>query len=190
MDIIFFNFILKYSKIKLKLLKLLIIIMVSIYEEELVSDDDDEKYTKEDLNDDEFDDDLLSDDLENDLDDEEKKEEVSDDDLTDDDDDDLSDDDEETLNFKNGEMLLREKKITIPILTKYERTKILSFRSQQITENSPVLIDLEKMTLPLTPYNIALEELKQQKIPFKIKRKLPDNTYEVWKITEFKKIFL
>lgn len=99
------------------------------------------------------------------------------------------DSDEEEIDFNEDKEVLRKKKITIPILTKYERTKILCLRSQQIMENSPVLININDMKLPLTPYNIAREELKQKRIPFKVKRNLPDNTYEIWKITEFKKIF-
>lgn len=83
---------------------------------------------------------------------------------------------------------LRKKKITIPVLTNYERTKMLSIRSQQIMNNSPILVDINDVE-EKTPYYIALEELKQKKIPFKIKRPLPDNTYEIWHISEFKKIF-
>lgn len=120
-----------------------------------------------------------------------------DDDLLADDDDDRDEEDVETEDIEeeyeditNTEFRLRRKNISFPILTTYERTNILGTRAQQIMHNSPILIDIN--TLPedkRTPYYIALEELKNLKVPFKVKRKFPDNTYELWNIKDFKRIF-
>jgi len=38
-----------------------------------------------------------------------------------------------------------------------------------------------------TPTEIAELELKHNMIPFKIKRPLPNNTYEIWKLSELEK---
>lgn len=114
---------------------------------------------------------------------EEEEEEGEDEDLEDDIIIDTEDDDEDS------KIKQRKKKITLPIMTKYEITKVLAMRSQQIMNNSPVLVDVSDIT-PLTPYNIALKELKERKIPFKIKRPLMDNTYEIWSIKDFKRIFI
>lgn len=107
-------------------------------------------------------------------------------------DDEDDDDDDSSFSYeednKEIKSFRKKKKITIPVLTKYEKTSILSIRSQQIMDNSPILIDISNIK-NLTPYNIALEELKQKKIPFKIKRTLPDKTYEIWHIKDFKYIF-
>jgi len=86
---------------------------------------------------------------------------------------------------KNIPRKQRRTKITVPKLSVYEKTKILAYRAQQIMNNAVPCVDVTKMTTPLTPYNIAIEELKQKVIPFKVVRELPDNTFEVWSITDF-----
>ena len=125
-----------------------------------------------------------------DFDDEEK---YIDDEISTVDDDGKNSDDEEDFDddIEEGEkdtLSLRKKRITLPILTKYERSKILSIRSQQIMDGSAVFVDCSKMEKP-TPYSIALEELKQKKTPFKVRRKMLDGTYEIWSITDFFYIF-
>ncbi|CAE7553516.1 rpb6 [Symbiodinium necroappetens] len=70
---------------------------------------------------------------------------------------------------------------TTPYLTKYERARILGARALQISMNAPVMVTLEGETDPLL---IAEKELLQRVIPFVIRRFLPDNTYEDWKVSE------
>jgi DNA-directed RNA polymerase I, II, and III subunit RPABC2 len=72
-------------------------------------------------------------------------------------------------------------RVTAPVLTKYERARILGTRALQISMNAPVNVPLEGETDPLT---IALKELRQRKIPIIVRRILPDNTYEDWAIVE------
>jgi DNA-directed RNA polymerase subunit K/omega len=74
-------------------------------------------------------------------------------------------------------------KITDPCLTKYEKTKVLAERTQQIEDGSILYIPLtDKLT---TAYSIALEEFKQKKIPFIICRPLPNSSgFEYWKLNE------
>lgn len=153
-------------------------IMDNIKEEEFY-DSDDEKYLNDEDVDDEdaygLDDEIISD---TEL---EEKEEIEEDE---------EEDEEEIVIDKVIEKKKtkeRKIKITIPILTIYERTQLISFRAQQIMNNSPVLVDVSKISNP-TPLTIAEEELKQKVIPFKFKRNLPDNTYEIWDITEFKRL--
>ena len=74
-------------------------------------------------------------------------------------------------------------RVTFPILTKYEKNFILGFRTKQIANGSVILIDINKLK-EKTPYNIAIEELNSGLIPFKVKRHLPNGTYEVWDINE------
>mmetsp|Transcript_24506 Transcript_24506/g.37225 ORF Transcript_24506/g.37225 Transcript_24506/m.37225 type:complete len:122 (-) Transcript_24506:125-490(-) len=70
---------------------------------------------------------------------------------------------------------------TTPYLTKYERARIIGSRALQISMNAPVMVELEGETDPLL---IAEKELNQKKIPFVIRRFLPDGTYEDWKVSE------
>lgn len=85
---------------------------------------------------------------------------------------------------QNADSNFNKIKKTIPILTKYEKTFVIGFRTQQILNGSNILIDINTLKKK-DPYYIAVEELRLRRIPFKIKRKLPDNTYEIWDITDF-----
>ncbi len=55
-------------------------------------------------------------------------------------------------------------------------------RALQISKNAPVLVDLGKEDMD--PILIAEKELAERKIPFLIRRYLPDGSYEDWKINE------
>ncbi|MES1904208.1 MAG: DNA-directed RNA polymerases I II and III subunit RPABC2, partial [Paramarteilia canceri] len=64
----------------------------------------------------------------------------------------------------------KEDRKTTQFLTKYEKARILGIRALQISQCSPVMVEIENETDPL---QIALKELQQQKIPFIIRRYLP-----------------
>ena len=74
-------------------------------------------------------------------------------------------------------------RLTFNYLTVYEKILLLGVRTQQIANRSAILIDTSKLT-KITPYEIAKEELRRKKIPFKIKRSLPNGTFEIWDISE------
>ena len=98
---------------------------------------------------------------------------------------------ENTLKFnkkKQKEVIIHNKnRITRPILTKYEKTLILGTRAQQISGGSPILIDNVFLNNDTnTPLNIARIELKNNVLPFIIRRPLPNGTYEDWQLTELK----
>jgi DNA-directed RNA polymerase subunit K/omega len=71
---------------------------------------------------------------------------------------------------------------TTPVLTKYEKTRILGQRSNQIINGSKPMIQNPE-DYHNNPYDIALQELKQKKIPFIIKRPY-GNTFEYWKLED------
>ena len=71
---------------------------------------------------------------------------------------------------------------TTSILTKYERARILGQRAKQIDEGASPMVDVSSETLD--GYIIALEELKQKKIPFIISRPLQNGGAEYWKIRD------
>ncbi|KAK7107915.1 DNA-directed RNA polymerases I, II, and III subunit RPABC2-like [Littorina saxatilis] len=73
------------------------------------------------------------------------------------------------------------KRITTKYMTKYERARVLGTRALQIAMCAPVMVELEGETDPL---QIAMKELKARKIPFIIRRYLPDGSYEDWALDE------
>ena len=73
--------------------------------------------------------------------------------------------------------------ITSNYLNKYEKTKVISERVQQLANNSkPLISNPDNYN---TIYDIAFEELKQKKIPFIIKRPI-NKTYEYWKLEDLR----
>jgi DNA-directed RNA polymerase I, II, and III subunit RPABC2 len=80
---------------------------------------------------------------------------------------------------KDG-VIIDEMHKTIPLLTKYEKTKILGMRVKQLNNGAqPYIVTNEKL---IDSYVIALIELEQKKIPFIIQRPLPNNNFEYWKL--------
>ena len=74
---------------------------------------------------------------------------------------------------------------TRPLMTKFERAKILSIRAQQIEAGMPVLISPDKIPLNMVDtYEIAKLELKEKKTPIIICRNIGDVT-EYWKVDDF-----
>lgn len=72
-------------------------------------------------------------------------------------------------------------KITTRYMTKYERARILGTRALQISMNAPVMVEVGGATDPL---EIAIMELREKKIPFTVRRYLPDGSYEDWSVQE------
>ena len=68
---------------------------------------------------------------------------------------------------------------TPPYLTKYEKTKILAERSQQLTNGAMRFVEGDFTNT----YDIALKELQERKLPFILKRPY-GNTFEYWKIKD------
>lgn len=73
-------------------------------------------------------------------------------------------------------------RIATPFMTKYERARILGTRAMQISKNAPVFVELEPHETD--PLLIAEKELREKKIPFIIRRYLPDGSYEDWPISD------
>ena len=80
----------------------------------------------------------------------------------------------------------KEKKNTSFNITKYERAKILGVRAEQLNNNAVANVDVPKHITDVR--KIAELELYQKKIPFMIRRRLPDGTYEHWRLSDFKNL--
>jgi DNA-directed RNA polymerases I, II, and III subunit RPABC2 len=91
---------------------------------------------------------------------------------------------EEDFLVENQSEALEEEAVTrftSPILTKFERAKILGVRAQQISMSAPIMVEYGDET---DSVEIARKELKEKKIPLIVLRRLPDNTYEKWAVRD------
>jgi DNA-directed RNA polymerase I, II, and III subunit RPABC2 len=71
---------------------------------------------------------------------------------------------------------------TYPFLTNYERTKCISFRASQISHGAkPYILVPEGVS---DAYEIAKLELDAKRLPYIIKRPLPDGSFEVWRLSD------
>ena len=71
---------------------------------------------------------------------------------------------------------------TIPILTKYEKTKIIGIRLKQLNNGAKPYVTVSDTILD---NNIIVNmELIQKVLPFIVSRPLPNNTYEYWKLKD------
>ncbi len=89
-----------------------------------------------------------------------------------------------TLINDKAEYVSKENRVSSNRLTKYEMVRILGERIKQLTMGAKPLI---KNFKGLSYDKIAEEELIYNMIPFKIKRPLPNNMFEIWTLDELYK---
>lgn len=132
---------------------------------------------------------------------------IDDDDLSSDDDDemikleDFVDNDilfkfhPEIKNINNAEMeslvkikrnsddrIIDKEHTTLPIMTRYEKAKILGIRSTQLNSGAEPFIDIPSNIID--GITIARMELEKKAIPFIIRRNLPNGKSEYWNIED------
>lgn len=115
------------------------------------------------------------------------------DDLIVDIDEDLEDNDEIEEEYIEDIILIEkrkkvEKNITLPVMTKYEKSVLISQRIRQLDANYKTTIPEIVRELGLTKsFDIAMKEFDLGKLPpYIIKRKFKDGRYEEWKHEDFK----
>jgi len=69
-----------------------------------------------------------------------------------------------------------------PFLTIFEKTKILGFRANQLSQGARPYIDVPEYVT--TALEIAHLELEQRRLPFILKRPMPDGTFEYWRLSD------
>ena len=82
------------------------------------------------------------------------------------------------LPHKKVEITSKDGQIVIgpPMLTRFEKARIMGARTLQLSLGAPVFIEIPKNAT--TSLEIAMEELKQRMIPIVIKRTLPNGDYQ------------
>lgn len=74
---------------------------------------------------------------------------------------------------------------TTPIMTKYEKTRILGQRCRQLENGAVTLVDLSQYEDEvLEDLFIAKLEMEQRVLPFIVRRPLPNGSSEYWKISD------
>jgi DNA-directed RNA polymerase I, II, and III subunit RPABC2 len=69
-----------------------------------------------------------------------------------------------------------------PFMTQFEKTKVLGFRTNQLAQGArPFVTVPEHITSVL---EIARLELEQRRLPFIIKRPMPDGSFEYWRLSD------
>jgi DNA-directed RNA polymerase subunit K/omega len=71
---------------------------------------------------------------------------------------------------------------TIPFITRYEKARILGERAKQINAGAKPFVELEPNVID--GYVIALKEFEAKKIPFIVKRPMPNGGVEYWRFED------
>ena len=71
---------------------------------------------------------------------------------------------------------------SVPYLTLFEKSKVLGFRANQLSQGAQPLIEIPSHVTDVL--EIARLELLQKRLPFIIKRPMPDGTFEYWRLAD------
>lgn len=79
------------------------------------------------------------------------------------------------------------KYITLPWMTKYEFDQVIGLRTMHLSKGAIPLVDVDesfqiKSNMELR--SIAIEELKNKKLPYIVKRPLPNGRVEYWPVSQ------
>lgn len=72
--------------------------------------------------------------------------------------------------------------LSYPFLNKYEITKIIGHRANELSQGGRPYINLEPHITD--PKEIARMELDQRRLPYIIKRPMPNGTFEYWRLSD------
>jgi DNA-directed RNA polymerase I, II, and III subunit RPABC2 len=84
--------------------------------------------------------------------------------------------------FLNADGQADPKHRSVPFLTQFEKTKILGFRTNQLSQGARAFIAVPAHVTDLR--EIARMELEARRLPFIIKRPMPDGTFEKWRLSD------
>jgi DNA-directed RNA polymerase subunit K/omega len=82
------------------------------------------------------------------------------------------------------DLIVDDKHTTVPILTKYEKTRVLGIRVSQLNEGAPRYISLGSEHTIIDNNVIAEKELRLKKLPFIVTRPLPNGEKEHWRLKD------
>ena len=71
---------------------------------------------------------------------------------------------------------------TIPFVTRYEKARAIGERAKQLNSGAKPFVEIDQSMID--GYLIALKEFEEKKIPFIIRRPLPNGTSEYWRLSD------
>jgi len=71
---------------------------------------------------------------------------------------------------------------TYPFLTNFEKTKMIGLRANQLSKGAAPFISVPAHLTDVR--DIARLELEQKRLPFIVKRPLPNGTFEYWRLVD------
>jgi len=86
---------------------------------------------------------------------------------------------------ENGN-IIDDKHKTYPILSKYEKTRVIGLRVSQLNKGSKPFVTLKNKILDNSL--IAEKELQEKSLPFIIMRPIPNGESEYWKVSDLEYI--
>ena len=86
-----------------------------------------------------------------------------------------------TNSTDNYKLNKSKKKLSLPYLTKFERSLIQGILKKQLISNGKPMVDIKNCS---NVRDILKKEFIEKKIPLLIRRHLPNNCYEDWKLNE------
>mgnify|MGYP001407820298 CR=1 FL=1 len=86
-----------------------------------------------------------------------------------------------TNNLEKYKLNKIKKKQSLPYLTKFEKSLILGIRLKQLISNGKPMVNTDDCK---NIRDILDKEFYEKKIPLLIRRYLPNNSYEDWKLSE------
>lgn len=77
-------------------------------------------------------------------------------------------------------------RVSQPYFTKYEYTALLSSRAQQIAEGAIPMVPLAEFNTndPKFVWKVAEREILERKLPYLVRRQLPNGQTEFWSVAE------
>lgn len=84
--------------------------------------------------------------------------------------------------FANPDGQVDPKHRSAPFLTQFEKTKILGFRTNQLSQGARAYIAVPEHVTDLR--EIARLELEARRLPIILKRPMPDGTFEKWRLSD------
>lgn len=75
---------------------------------------------------------------------------------------------------------------TLPYLTKFEKARVLGLRAAQLNAGAPPFVQVPETIID--GYVIASMELEAKKLPFLLKRFLPNGAFEIWDVRDLEDV--
>ena len=84
--------------------------------------------------------------------------------------------------FLNADGQADPKHRSVPFLTQFEKTKVLGFRTNQLSQGARPYIAVPAHVTDLR--EIAKMDLDARRLPFILKRPMPDGSFEKWRLSD------